>query len=139
MTEGRSAPDAYGEPRLITGRERRKDDREWADLYAMAKTSGHEGHAWKGVGVPPHGHLTAFLYTCSECEEFMFATLQCTRSVCPECFPEGPVERLLAWWRDRRRRGGARRRPRVAPPKRKVSGHPWHETEAGCVSPELHD
>lgn len=92
-----------GEPRAITGRERRQDERQWEALRAMVRTAGHGGHDWRGVGVPPLGdHLVSHLFICQPCDEVMFVTKWCNRYPCPECFPEGVWERLVAWWKHRR-------------------------------------
>lgn len=103
MSEEVATRTAIGEPRAITGRERRQDDRQWGALRAMVRTAGHEGHDWRGCGVPPLGdHFAAWLYTCDTCTEVLFVTMQCSRRPCPECFPEGAWERLAAWWKHRR-------------------------------------
>lgn len=88
--------------RLVTVRERRQDDRQWEALHDLAGEAGHQGHDWRGVGVPPLGeHAVHHLFTCHSCDEVMFVTKLCSRRLCRECFPEGLLERLAAWWNRR--------------------------------------
>jgi hypothetical protein len=85
--------------RPVTGRERRQDDRTWAERHAAMGV--HDPHDWCGqmLAIDPDQHIATMAYSCCDCETPIAVRLECQRRVCSDCYPEGLAERAKHWTR----------------------------------------